>query len=392
MSNSATPASDVTPPQYAWAEHLIWMEGGEPVTSSAPVRQLPGVVLAFCLTLIAMGIPMVLNAVGWTKASLVDPVLVGILLGLVVGNTAAAARWLPGMSVTVRKVLPIGIILLGARMDFFEAMRVGLPGLGLSAAVVVCSLILLLVLGRIFKIENRLALLLGVGTGICGGTAIVAIAPILSARDRDIMLGVGLVTLLGLIGMLVLPVIAGWLGLSQTQFGLVAGLTIHQTPQVIASGFAYGDEAGQVATVAKLARVCLLAPMAVILGWWVSRQPSLDGGMGGPGKAKPWYRLLPGFALGFLILAVVRSMGLLPSMHFEWSGLVGAGDVGVDFDLAKVLKKISGILLAMGMVAVGYQTRLSQAKDIGWRPIVAASAASGILAVLVILIVKLFFS
>lgn len=389
-SREAIAPTEKSHAQYAWAEHLIWMEGGEPVETDTPVVQWKGIVLAVLLTLAAFGIPMALKATGWSRANLVDPVLVSMLLGLLWGNFAANERWLAGMSVAVRRLLPVGIILLGARMNFFDAMRIGLPGLAMSVGVVVTAFVLLLVLGRLFKVDNRLACLLGVGTGICGGTAIVAIAPILSARERDVMLGVGLVTMLGLCGMLILPPLGGWLGLTQSQFGLLSGLTLQQTPQVIAAGFSYGEEAGQVATVAKLARVCLLAPVAVAMGWWVSRQPSLDGGMGGETHRKPWYRLLPGFALGFLILAVVKTMGLLPEISMNWESL-GGRTQNFGFDTSAALKSASSFLLAMGMVGVGYQTRFSQGRNIGWRPIVATTLASVVISLAVLLVVKFFF-
>lgn len=206
------------------------------------------------------------------------------------------------------------------------------------------------------------------------------------------MVGVGLVTLIGLIAMVVLPPVAGFFGFSQTQFGLLAGLTIHQTPQVIASGFAYGEEAGQVATVAKLARVCLLAPVAVVIGWWVSRRSEGETSVKGASSRRPWYRLLPGFALGFLILAGVRTLGLLPEVDLAWSGPVSGPEATVSFDMAALLKTGSTFLLAMGMVGVGFQTRFSQGKEIGWRPVIAASTASLLIGILVIILVKLFFS
>lgn len=373
--------------EYEWAEHLIWMEGGEIVEAPVQKAVWPGVLVAIGLAGVAFAMGSWLGGIGWQHAKLVDPVLVAMLFGLILGNVRASKRLLSGLNLSVRKLLPFGIVLLGARINFVDALKIGLPGLCLGAFVVILSIGLVYGLRKWLGLERIFACLLAVGTGICGGTAIVAVAPILKAKERDVMLGVALVTLVGLVSMIVLPIIAGPLGLTQTQFGLLAGLTIHQTPQVIASGFAYGDEAGQVATVAKLARVCLLAPVAVLLGVLASR-------MNGDGKVadrRPWYQLLPWFAVGFLILAAVRSFGLLPETTWQWANLFQRGPVAVDLDFALVCKKASGFLLAMGMVGVGFQTRFSHFKNIGIRPLLAASGASLVIGVVVLLLVKFLF-
>lgn len=373
--------------EYEWAEHLIWMEGGEIVEAPVSRPVWPGVIAATGVAALAFALGSWLGGLGWQHARLIDPVLVAMLFGLILGNVRVSSRLLPGLNFSVRKLLPFGIVLLGARINFVDALKIGLPGLGLSAFVVVLSIGLVYGLRKWLGLERVFACLLAVGTGICGGTAIVAVAPILKAKERDVMLGVALVTLVGLVAMIVLPIIAGPLGLTQTQFGLLAGLTIHQTPQVIASGFAFGDEAGEVATVAKLARVCLLAPVAVLLGVLASRM-NPDSAVA---NRRPWYQLLPWFAVGFLVLAAVRSFGLLPVTTWEWANLFHRGPVSFDFDFSLACKKVSGFLLAMGMVGVGFQTRFSHFKNIGMRPLLAASGASLVIGVVVLFLVKFLF-
>lgn len=385
MNPSSTVSSDGSS-GYAWAEHLIWMEGGEPVAVEAKQSRCPGLLLAGGLALASLALGWWLKRVGGSAGALLDPILVSMLLGLAWGNLAGRDFFLPGISVAVRKLLPVGIVLLGARMNFLEALRVGVPGLLMSLMVVVVAVLLLAWLGRCFGLERKLAWLLGVGTGICGGTAIVAVAPLLKARDRDVIVGVGLVTLIGLAGMLILPAVAKLLALTEVQFGLLAGLTIHQTPQVIAAGFAYGEEAGQVATVAKLARVCLLAPVAVLLGWWMTR--SEDGAdAGAKNSSSRWYSLLPGFAIGFLVLAGIRTLGLLPQVDLAWSGPLAGPEATWHFDTAALLKLGSTFLLAVGMVGVGFQTRFSQGRQIGWRPVAAASIAALLIGAIVLFLI-----
>ena len=140
-------------------------------------------------------------------------------------------------------------------------------------AALVIALLLLLLLTRALKLPAKLGVLLGVGTAICGGTAIVATAPVIEAEEKDVVFSVATVTLLGLIAMFTLPIIGQFLHLTSKAFGIWAGLAIHQTPQVIAAGFSYSPEAGGTATIVKLARVCLLAPVVFIAKSEVARWP-----------------------------------------------------------------------------------------------------------------------
>lgn len=370
--------------QYDWAEHLIWMEGGEIVEPAKPTSLWPGLFLAVVVAVIAYAAGALgKNSGGFAR--FVDPVLVAMLLGLIFGNVKAAKSLLPGLNLSVRKLLPLGIVFLGARISFSDALSIGVSGLLLSVLVVSLSLGLIYGLRKWLGLERVFSCLLAVGTGICGGTAIVAVAPILKAKERDVMLGVALVTLVGFAAMLILPVVAAPLGLSQTQFGMLAGLTIHQTPQVIASGFAYGEEAGEVATIAKLARVCLLAPVALVLGWLMMRKSSATE------SERRWYSLFPPFAIGFLIFAAARSLGLLPETSWNWSDLTFVGAVSTNFDLVSICNSISGFLLTMGMVGVGFQTRFSQFRSIGYKPVVAAVGGSLVIGCVVLMLVTFLF-
>ncbi|MEM1441040.1 MAG: putative sulfate exporter family transporter [Verrucomicrobiota bacterium] len=373
-SNTAEEAS------YAWAEHLIWMEGGEPISAAEKESVWPGLITIVALAGVALTCGWLVSQAGWAQARLLDPIVVSMILGLLVGNLVGGAHWLPGVSVAVRWFLPLGILLLGARMDFFEALRIGVPGLGLSVGVVAMSLLLLLWIGKILGLDRKMAILLGVGTGICGGTAIVALAPLIRAREKDVFVAVGLVTLIGLGMMLFLPFLVRSFALTEVQSGLLAGLVIHQTPQAIASGFAIGESAGEVATVAKLSRVCLLVPMALFLGWWISR-----GEEEGKSVKRSWLRLIPWFAVGFFLVALARTIGLFPEVALEWEA------AGIEFESADLLKSISVFCLAVGMVAVGFQTRFSQARSVGFRPFLSAFCGSLIITVVAVAVIWSFF-
>src|SRR4051812_10150757 len=235
---------------YSWAAYLDYMEGGgsdvltlpaaKPVVKTQIADQpIWGVLLAFGVTLAALWLnklpvwPFTLIAQGRVNHP-IEPVMVAIILGMLLSNIFSLPKFLnSGIKFSVKKVLPFAIVLLGARLNFSEMMKVGLTGLVLSAFETVLALCLLLVLARWLKLPGKLGTLLGVGTAICGGTAIVATAPVIEAEDKDVAFSVATVTLLGLVAMFTLPLLGHALNLTSKQFGVWAGLAIHQTPQVV---------------------------------------------------------------------------------------------------------------------------------------------------------------
>jgi uncharacterized integral membrane protein (TIGR00698 family) len=275
-----------------------------------------------------------------------------------------------GIKFSVKKILPIGIVLLGARLNFQEVSKVGLAGVMLSVLETVVALALLLFLAKKFKLPYKLGLLLGIGTAICGGTAIVATAPVIEADEKDVVFSVATVTLLGLIAMFVLPVIGNAIHLNQKEFGIWAGLSIHQTPQVIAAGFAYGPEAGATATIAKLARVCLLAPIVFLAGLLHARSAAKTSTVK---KQINYWSLFPMFVLGFLAMALLRSLGWLPDMTFNKPAFFAASAAPVS--LATLCDTVSKYCIVISMAGVGLETRFSAMKQTGWKPLIASLIA-----------------
>ena len=223
------------------------MEGGGSDVLSLPAQKaiapekkdplLLGFSIALGVTLFALVIaqasfwPFTIGAGGGRVIHPVEPVMIAILLGMIVSNLWTMPKsFHAGIKFTVKKVLPFGIVLLGARLHFGDLLKIGATGLALSALETVVALSLLLLLTRWMKLPPKLGTLLGVGTAICGSTAIVATAPVIEAEEKDVVFSVATVTLLGLIAMLLLPVVGHLLDLSSKQFGVWAGLAIHQTP------------------------------------------------------------------------------------------------------------------------------------------------------------------
>ena len=168
-------------------------------------------------------------------------------------------------------------------------------------------------LTRWLGIAEKLGLLIGVGTAICGSSAIVTAAPILDAKEEEIAYSIGTINLLGVAAMLAFPLLGSVFELQADVFGIWCGLGIHATPQVIAAGFAHyldGQRAGEIATVVKLVRISLLGPTLFVLGaWYAYRQRQRTVYLGRPVR---YTKLIPGFVVLFLGMVLLRTPGIFP--------------------------------------------------------------------------------
>src|SRR5438093_2184712 len=391
-------------PDYSWAEYLDYMEGGgsdvltlpaaKPVTAAEKKKEQPiwGVLVALGVTLVAM-FAAELPFPPFTIAGKhpIEPVMFAIVLGMVLSNSWALPKtFQPGIKFSVKKLLPLGIVLLGARLNFLDLVKVGAEGLALSVMETAVALALLLALTRVLKLPQKLGVLLGVGTAICGGTAIVATAPVIEAEEKDVVFSVATVTLLGLIAMFTLPVIGHLLDLSSKAFGVWAGLAIHQTPQVVAAGFAYSPagapyspEAGQTATIVKLARVCLLAPVVFLIGLFYARRKATK--VAGPKKIN-YLHLFPTFVVGFLAMALLQTLGLLPDLTFHVTQGVLQGEH--DLKLTGLAEQISKICITISMAGVGLETKFAAMRQTGLKPFGASLAAVLVVALMVLALIK----
>jgi uncharacterized integral membrane protein (TIGR00698 family) len=394
---------------HSWAEYLDSLEGvgmdvltlesGKPVGVLLPREQpLWGILAAMTITLTALWLgelniwPFTMRSGTGRAMHPVEPVMIAIILGMVLGNAWRLPKALqPGLKFSVKKLLPLGIVLLGARLHFGDLIKVGLTGLGLSGLETVVALGLLFVLARWMKLPPKLGTLLGVGTAICGGTAIVATAPVIEAEEKDVAFSVATVTLLGLVSMLALPVAGHLLELSSKQFGVWAGLVIHQTPQVIAAGYSYSPagadyspEAGDTATIVKLARVCLLAPVVFGIGLLYARNKARQAG--GSGRKLNYLQLFPMFILGFIGMALLKTMGFLPDVTVHDAAFLGAG--AHTFGVAAVAEKISKFCIVISMAGVGLETKFAAMRQTGLKPFVASLAAVLVITVMILALIK----
>jgi uncharacterized integral membrane protein (TIGR00698 family) len=386
---------------YSWAEYLDCMEGGTDDVVSLPpskaAKPAPGhsiwagLILTVILTVVALYVSEV-NVWPFTLPGgrhPIEAVMLAMIFGMVVSNLVQLPKGCgAGIKFSVKKLLPVGIILLGARLNFGSIIEVGAASVALSVLETVVAFCMLLWLSHQLKLPRKLGLLLGVGTAICGGTAIVATAPVIEADEKDVVFGVATVTLLGLIWMFTLPVLGEAFGMTPKAFGVWAGLSIHQTPQVIAAGFAYGKDpslAGSTATIVKLARVCLLAPVVFVVGWLHARSEMK---VHGPAARKniSYFRLFPMFVFGFLALALLRTLKLLPELHFASSSFFSAKNQVVD--LPGLCDKLSKYCIVISMAGVGLETKFSAMKQTGMKPFMASLVAALVITALIFTLIR----
>lgn len=365
----------------SWAKNLDWMEGvpeWKTIKSSTPISRTPGILFVMVMAVAAILLGHAIKHYsGPTAGRMLDPVMVAMLLGLVLGNLGLVPlRCKSGVGWAVRRLLPVGIVLLGVRLNFGDVMRVGGTGLWLSALFVVLAVAFFGLLIRWSFLPLREGLLLGIGTAICGGTAIVALAPIIKAREPEIVLSVATVTLVGLIAMVICPIVAQGLGLDSAAFGVWVGLAVHQTPQVVAAGFAHSPAAGEIATVVKLSRVCLLAPVIMVIGVIWARKERHAGL-----ELRPWWRTFPLFMFGFIMMAVLNAFEVFPNGSLSWES-AGGYPVQVAFSMRDLLTLLSGFLLATAMAGVGLESRVSVLRQSSSRAICVAGLAAILLAAL----------
>jgi uncharacterized integral membrane protein (TIGR00698 family) len=272
-----------------------------------------------------------------------------------------------------RRIIPVTIVLTGAGLNLLRVASVGSRALLITVLCMAVSMMASIWIGRALGLLHCTRMLIGAGTAICGTSAIVAVAPLIDAEDQDLMLSIGTVNILGLALMFLLPAAGGLLHPGDAAFGVWAGTTIHAVPQVVAAGFAYSASAGALATLVKLVRVTLLAPLLFLIG-------ALQARRSGSTVAIRYSRLVPPFVYGFLALALCNTLGLFPVLQFRFG----------NWPLADLLANLGEMMLALSMAAMGLEVNVRFLAHTGGRAVLTGAAASVVLCVTSLLLIRLF--
>ena len=311
----------------------------------------------------------------------ISQILLAVIIGLYIRNwIGVGERSQAGVKFAIRRLLRLGIILLGLRLSLQDVVATGGKALILVSICITVALILANLAGRLFKVPPRLAALIGIGTAICGNTAIVAAAPVLDAEEEEVSFAVATITLFGLIAVVAYPLIGQLLALSDRAFGLWSGTAVNDTSQVVAVAAIFSEAALDVATVVKLTRNTLMAPLIVLYGIIYSR--GLKKEMSEEAAAASrinWKKMVPGFVFGFLLMSLLRTVGI--ALDFLPQSVSNPGDMVFAASALKFLDQTSKFLILMALAGVGLNTDLASLRRLGLKPLIIGTCVAVVLAI-----------
>ena len=314
------------------------------------VKSLPGLSLIAAI----VGVAFFINDV----QPAISPLALCVAFGFAIANFASWPSFAAaGTSLASKKLMRIGVALLGAQVSVISLKAIGLKGVLTVLLVVTLTIFGILALSKLFKMSGELGLLIGVGFGVCGATAVAAIRPQTRATEEETSYAIALISLCGTLSIFTLPIIGQLIGLNDQTFGAWAGAAVHDVGQVIATASVWSDEAVQSAVVIKLARVCMLAPIVLILSLRHRRyltslatQNQKDGVSVSASTNK--VPLIPFFVIGFIAVAIIQNTFDIPE------------------GIHSAIVLLSKVLLGAGLVALGSSVRWKSIRAIGPRPMV----------------------
>ncbi|MEU6558373.1 YeiH family protein [Nocardia nova] len=305
---------------------------------------VPGLALTAVATAAAVGIGRFLPTV--------SPLLIAIVLGAVLANIVhLPQRVQPGLQFSAKRLLRIGVALLGLQLTFSDILGLGPATIVVVVAIVVLGIGATMLMGRLLGIGWKQRLLIACGFSICGAAAAAAVDGVVDAEEEELLTAVALVVVFGTVMIGAIPLLSHVFGLDARTGGIWAGGAVHEVAQVVAAGGAIGGGALTVAVVVKLARVVLLAPVLAVIGWQVRRRETPAAGIRRP-------PLIPLFVLAFLAFAALRTTGLLPAAALD------------------IAKTAQTALLTAAMFALGAGVRVATLRRVGPRPLVLALAST----------------
>jgi len=276
--------------------------------------------------------------------------IIALFMGTIV-NSFFHPKWIqPALKFTSKKILKAAIILLGASLSVSTILSVG----KMTFFVMIFTFAMCFGAGffirKLFGLNWKLSNLISAGTGICGGSAVAAIAPVIDADDKDIAFAMSSTFLFDMVMIALYPLMGKALGLSDIAYGIWAGTSVNDTASVVASGYAFSEAAGDFATMVKLTRTIAIIPTVLVFAWIGVRMKKKEMQTTGVGNKVNMMKIIPWFIGGFLLLAIINSAGVIPTAT---SG---------------VMKGTSKFLMVTALAAIGLNTSLLDFKKAGLKP------------------------
>lgn len=317
-----------------------------------PTTALPGLAVCLGAAVLAWGAGMLLPGV--------SPLLVAILAGALWRNLAPVpARLAPGVALSGRRLLRVGIVLLGLQVSLGAVLDLGAGVLAVVALSVTVAFLATLWLGRLLKVSMAQRMLIAAGFSICGASAVAGADGVVKARQQEVATAITLVVLFGTLMIPLVPFLGGLLGLPEETLGIWIGASTHEVAQVVAAGGAVGGGALAVAVTVKLARVLTLAPIMAGLSIYLRRREGRREGTdeGGTRQVRR-PPLVPLFVLGFIAMMALRTTGLLPEPVLAGTQI------------------LQTLLLSAAMFALGLGVHVRSLLRVGFRPVLLGAAST----------------
>ena len=276
--------------------------------------------------------------------------IIALFLGTII-NCFFHPKWVqPALKFTSKKILKAAIVLLGASLSVSTIMSVG----KMTFFVMLFTFAMCFGGGyfirKLFGLNWKLSNLISAGTGICGGSAVAAIAPVIDADDKDIAFALSSTFLFDMVMIALYPLMGKALGMSDIAYGIWAGTSVNDTASVVASGYAFSEAAGDFATMVKLTRTIAIIPTVLVFAYIGTRIKQKEMKAAGGGQKVKLVKIIPWFIGGFLLLAVLNSTGCIPAA------------------VSGVIKNASKFLMVTALAAIGLSTSITDFKKAGLKP------------------------
>jgi uncharacterized integral membrane protein (TIGR00698 family) len=322
----------------------------------------PGLALVIAVSAVAWGAELALTAI--VGHPTLEAIVLAILIGAVVRTFwTPPALFAPGIAFAAGMLLEIAIVLLGFGADLHQFIKAGLPLVASIVGVVIAAILTGVLIGRALGLSPVHAMLVACGNAICGNSAIAALAPVLGAKKDEVASAIAYTAVLGVVVILGLPYLAPMFGLNDYQYGILAGLTVYAVPQVIAAAYPVSLLAGQTATLVKLVRVLMLAPLVLICSLVRRRGKAAL-------VATPIWSLVPWFVIGFLIAGALRSAGAVNPALTTSAGTAAR------------------VLTVLAMAALGLNVDINAVRRIGPKVALTVTGSLAVMVSIALVIVK----
>lgn len=306
-------------------------------------QNISGITLAFILALFAAKLGDLFPLVG-------GPVF-GIVLGIIINNTLGKPNsTVKGITFTSKNILQWAIIVLGAGLSLNQVLKTGLNSFSVTIFTLSAAFITAYGVGKILGVPNKLKTLIGVGTAICGGSAIAAISPIIEADEMEVAYSISTIFLFNIIAVLIFPPLGHLLGFSDKAFGLWAGTAVNDTSSVVAAGYAFSNAAGAYATIVKLTRTTMIIPISIIFALITAYKKKQEA-KHNTNVNYNFKKIFPWFIIWFLVASLLNTIGIFKGNSITYINILGK------------------FMIVMALSAIGLNTNFKEMLKNGIKPI-----------------------